>query len=169
MEWIAFLIILVLASAFAFGYGVAQAEKLAARNHKWELAKVYSDQAHDRMGLLYTLRRELANYLIWQDPDRYFRLYQLIHTETSSFKDLDPAKRQERLTTLCNKYKRYQDFDTIGTRVYVLYADRLSIECLEDVEANYRDIVTFQALMIASDDDWKPFHATSEAELKHLL
>jgi hypothetical protein len=75
------------------------------------------------MNYLNTLRRELANHLVWQDPDRYLQLYQLIHAETATFEDLTTVAAQARLLELSKKYPQYQDFDLIGTRDYVIYAD----------------------------------------------
>jgi hypothetical protein len=71
-------------------------------------------QAHDRMIYLNTLRRELANHLVWQDPDRYLQLYQLIHAETATFKDLQRSQALARLLELSKKYPQYQDFDLMA-------------------------------------------------------
>jgi hypothetical protein len=120
------------------------------------------------MNYLNTLRRELANHLVWQDPDRYLQLYQLIHVETATFKDLQRSQAQARLLELSKKYPQYQDFDLLGTRDYVLYADTLAGQDTADIEQRYRDIITFQALMIATDPEWRHFHATSAPEAQHL-
>jgi hypothetical protein len=121
------------------------------------------------MNYLSTLRRELANHLVWQDPDRYLQLYQLIHAETATFKDLQRSQAQARLLELCKTYPQYQDFDLLGTREYVLYADVLSDwDIATNIEQRYRDITTFQALMIAIDPEWQHFHATSAREAQHL-
>lgn len=126
-----------------------------------------SAQAHDRMNYLSVLRRELANFLIWHDPDRYVRLYSLVHAETEPVKDLAPESLRARLAGMCEKYPNYQDFDLIGTREYVLYGDTLT-GAFEEVEQRYRDIAMFQALMIARIKSWKYFRATDAQELEHL-
>ncbi len=132
------------------------------------LNEILVAQAHDRMNFLTGLRRELANYLIWCDPDRYVSLYKVVHAETSSFKDLEAIKRDARLATLCKKYERYEDFDLVGTRDYVLYPDTLWRYQQEEIERRYRDIVNFQASMIATNRHWKWFKATSDEEFQHL-
>lgn len=159
MEWALTFVALIAVAVFAFRQG--------AKAGAQPIAQLLNAQAHDRMNYLTLLRRELANFLIWCDPDRYVRLYELIHAETQPIKELEPPSRQARLATLCEKYPNYQDFDLIGTRDYVLYADTLSDD-LEDIEQRYRDIALFQALMIASTKSWKYFHTTDVGELEHL-
>jgi hypothetical protein len=57
----------------------------------------------------------------------------------------------------------------LGTRDYVLYADALSTNTYDEVERHYTDIIRFQALQIAVDDNWSDIHQpTNEAELAHL-
>jgi hypothetical protein len=159
MDWLLTILALIAVAVFAFRQG--------ARTAEGPIREMRTAQAHDRMNYLSTLRRELANYLIWRDPNRYVRLYSLIHAETAPIKDLAPASLHERLAALCEKYPNYEDFDPIGTRDYVLYDDTLSGE-LDEIEQRYRDIAMFQAVMIASTKSWKCFHATNAKELEHL-
>ena len=159
MEWVLTIVALIAVAVFAFRQGAKAADG--------PITEMLSAQAHDRMNYLSTLRRELANYLIGRDPDRYVRLYTLIHAETAPIKDLAPAGLHERLAALCKKYPNYQDFDLIGTRDYVLYGDTLAGD-LDEIEQRYRDIAMFQAVMIASTKSWKWFRATDAKELEHL-
>jgi hypothetical protein len=54
------------------------------------------------------------------------------------------------------------------TRDYVLYADALRTNSYDEVERHYTDIIRFQALQIAVDDNWSGIRATSDTELAHL-
>jgi len=155
---------LLVAVVLAFNFG----SKATASAAKVTIAKLLSDQAHDRMNFLSTLRRELANILIWSDPVRFRQLYQLVMTETGALKDLTSKGAQQRLDALSAKYPNYQDFDIIGTRVYVLYPDAISMHDMESIEQAYRDIATFQGIMIASDPNWKNFTVASAKESDHL-
>jgi hypothetical protein len=135
------------------------------------VTEVATTQAIDRANYLQTLRRELANVLIWRDPQRYLRLYQQLLAETSSFGSWRPEEVRKRLAELCAKYPNYIDFDTIGTREYVLYADGINED---QFERQYRDIVTFIALSVVVDPTWKKaasrgyVHKLNEEELDHL-
>lgn len=159
MEWVIFLILIIVTAVAAFRQGEKSRTPI--------VRSILQAHAHDRMNYLAALRRELANFLVWQDPDRYARLYELIHLEITPLKELDAASREARLAKLCEKYPHYQDFDLVGTRDYVLYADTLGAD-LDGIEERYRDIATFQALLIATDKHWKYFHATDASELDHL-
>jgi hypothetical protein len=151
------------------GLGLWAGDKAAKSVAQKVLREVLRSQAHDRMNYLNTLRRELANYLIWHDPDRYFTLYRLIHAETSAIKDFDQAKCLEKRMKLCRKYENYNDFDLIQTCDYVLYSDVFSDRDVEQIEEYYKDIYLLQAYNITCDKDaWRFFTLTSDEELKHL-
>lgn len=145
MEWVLFLIFIAVVAALAFRFGT----KAVAMSIGPAVNSQRTAQAHDRMNFLNTLRRELANYLIWRDPDRYLQLYATVHAETAAFKDLKPDRRAAHVNELCKKYPQYDDFDLVGTRVYVLYADTLATHDIPEIEERYRDIAAFQALLIA--------------------
>lgn len=112
-------------------------------------------QAIDRGNYLQTLRRELGNLLIKRDPQRYLKLFQELSVELVTIKFWRIEEVQKRLSELCEKYPNYNDFDVIGSREYVLYADGICTLSYDELEARYRDIVTFVELSIASDPVWK--------------
>ena len=112
-------------------------------------------QAIDRSNYLQTLRRELANLLIWRDPQRYLKLFKELSAELAPIKFWRLEEVQRRLSELCKKYPNYIDFDAIQSREYVLYPDGICTLSYDELEAHYRDIVTFVELSIASDPLWK--------------
>lgn len=112
-------------------------------------------QAIDRGNYLQTLRRELGNLLLRRDPQRYLELFQQLSAELTSIKFWRPEELQKRLSGLCEKYPNYNDFDVIGSREYVLYSDGACTLSYDEIEARYRDIVTFVELSIVSDPVWK--------------
>jgi len=160
--------IVALVGGFVFG------SRLAAKEIAPALTRVANTQAIDRANFLQSLRRELANVLVWRNPQRYLQLYRNIHAEMSSLESYRPEEVRKQLMDLCKKYPNYNDFDVIGTREYVLYADGLSMMDDAELEGCYRDLVMFAGLSTLIDEAWKDaasnmfVHTTSDRELAHL-
>lgn len=138
------------------------------------LNETSTTQAIDRANYLQSLRRELANFLIWRRPQEYLQLYKQLLAEAASFGSWRPEEVARRLGELCKKYPNYSDFDAIATREYILYRDGVSWNVDAELESRYRDIVTFVALSAIGDPNWKEaasrgfVHALSNKELAHL-
>ena len=147
------------------------AERVRARAIR-EIDRLGHTQAIDRANYLQTLRRELANILIWRDPDRYLQLYKQLHTEVTSLASWRPEEVQKRLAELREKYPLYSDFDGVRTREYLLYADGVSSKDDDQLEARYKDLVIFAALSVIADEDWKSAKSfvdtTSEEDIAYL-
>jgi hypothetical protein len=127
------------------------------------------NMASDRELMLSTFRRELANYMVRTDPDRFLRLYHKARAAESSIGSADKAEREAMFTIIVKKYPMYQDFDFVGTREHVLYADALSISPLEDIDEHYLNLVKFHALQRVLDEGWTfRGEATSDRDLEHL-
>jgi hypothetical protein len=122
--------------------------------------------ASDLSLLLTTLRRELANYMVRRDPDRFLRLYKQAHADASEICKADKTSRKAKLAGICDKYSFIHDFDLLATREHVLYEDAMSGSSIEDIEAHYLDIVNFHALRLAPNEEWNT--ATSNRNLEHL-
>jgi hypothetical protein len=134
-----------------------------------ELSRVGLNMASDRELALRTLRREIANYLVRLDPDRFLRLYKEARAADIAIGTADKASQQAELDAKTKKYPFYQDFDLTGARDHVLYADALSGYPLEEIEGHYMNMIKFHALQMVLDKDWcwrSP--ATSDKDLKHL-
>ena len=132
-------------------------------------------QAIDRANFLQTLRREIANILVWRDPQRYLSLYREIRQEIRSLQSWRLEDVRRRLAKLRKKYPNYSDFDGVATREYVLYADGVSGTEPAGLESRYRDLVLFGALSAVADEAWKDVsskgfvHTTSDEELAYLV
>jgi len=127
--------------------------KLFAKVAVPEIKEMAKTQAIDRANYLFTLRRELANLLIWRDPQRYLKLFRELSSEFKSFESWRQEAINKRLSELSEKYPLYDDFDIIESKEYVLYSDSwLNYAELED---RYRDIATFVALSLIGNTSWK--------------
>lgn len=128
--------------------------------------------ANDRNFVLSVLRRELANWMFRRDPDRYLRTYKKAHEAAAAISVADRSDQRGQLAKLTEEHGFYRDFDLLGTHDYVLYGDALRSNPYDEVERHYTDIIRFQALQIAIDENWSDIypsvHPTSEAELAHL-
>jgi hypothetical protein len=127
------------------------------------------NMASDRELMLATFRRELANYMVRIDPDRFLRLYRKACAAENAVEEADDEMRKAELTIITKKYPMYTDFDLINTRGHVLYADALNTHPLEDIEEHYLNLVKFHALQCALNPDWQfRMPATSDEDLEHL-
>lgn len=124
-----------------------------------EIKELLKTRAIDRANYLFTLRREIANILIWQDPQRFVKLYQELCSEINSYKSWRIEEINKHLSELSKKYHEYRDFDCIGLKEYVLYAE--NEKNYEKLELCYRDIATFIGLSLISNTSWK--------DAKHLI
>jgi hypothetical protein len=125
--------------------------------------------ASDRDIMLATFRREIANFLVRLDPDRFVRLYRKARSAEAEIEGVDEEVRDAQSTLITKRYPMYENFDLIGTRPYVLYADALSSNPIEDIEEHFLNLVKFHALQRAGDEDWQ-FRGpvTSDKEFEHL-
>ncbi|MGC2222328.1 MAG: hypothetical protein WA624_08155, partial [Methylocella sp.] len=87
--------------------------------------------------------------MLRRDPDRYLPIYKEAHDTALAISAADRSDQRAQLAKLCEQYPFYADFDLVGTRDHVLYADGLSMNSYDEVERHFRDIIRFQALQIA--------------------
>jgi hypothetical protein len=170
---------LFLVGLVAISVGFILGMKLTAKAALPGLKEIEKTQAIDRANYLFTLRRELANLLIWRNPRRYVKLHEALSSELSSVSAWRVEEINKRLGELCVKYPSYNDFDIISSRDYVLYVDSASLFTYEELEARYRDIVTFWELSLVGTAGWKEgslrgfistdfSHKFNSAVLEHL-
>ncbi len=126
------------------------------------------NQAGDRAFLLRILRRELANWLVRRNPFRFLKTYHKAHDAAVELLAKDARVQRAQLLVLCERHPMYTDFDFIGVREYVLYADALGISDYETVEQHFLDLLTFQTLQQALDENWRYWAAESADDLDHL-
>lgn len=143
--------------------GMLLGSKVITKTIQPEIKELLKNRAIDRASYLFTLRREIANILIWQDPQRFVKLYQELCSEINSYKSWRPEEINKHLLELSKKYPEYNDFDCIGIKEYVLYAG--SKKNYEEFELCYRDIATFIALSLISNKSWKDARYQIEFDL----
>jgi hypothetical protein len=165
MEWLG----LGIAALLGFFVGAFLRGSASRNSQASELGRPGLNTASDRELALRTLPRDLANYMVRLDPDRCLRLYREARAADIAIGKADKTSQEAQLATITVKYPLYQDFDLIGTREHVLYADALSGGRLEDIEAHYLNMVKFHALQCVLNKDWV-FRgtATSDRDLEHL-
>jgi hypothetical protein len=159
MEWI--LIAIALGVAFHFWRRLNRCKDLAPR-----LAITVA--ANCEM-ILATYRREIANYLMQRDPDRFLNLYRRARAAESAVEAGSEEDREARFAFITNRYPFYSDFDLVGALEHVPYAEALSGYRLEDIEEHYLRLVKYHALRRALDPDWRfRGRATTNLKLEHL-
>lgn len=165
MEWLG----IGIAALIGFVVGAFLHRRASQSLEAPELARLGLNMASDRELAFRTLRREIANYLVRIDPDQFLRLYRKARAADIAIGSADRGSQQEQFDAIAKKYPLYEDFDLIGARDHVLYADALSTHPLEDVEDHYMSIIKFHALLMALDENWRMRGpATSDRDLEHL-
>ncbi len=152
--------------------GVFVGFRAASRSLQSAVHEFNRNSVSDRNFALSVLRRELANWMFRRDPDRYLRIYEKLHEEGMVISAVNKSDNEAQLARLTEKYAFYNDFDLLGTRDYVLYADAMSTNLFDEVESRYIDIIRFQGLNVALHQDWAnaypKVNTTSKDELAHL-
>ena len=104
--------------------------------------------------LLETYRREIANFLIIQDPPRYHNLWQKLSKEVSLL--TNEQKQVNRMTAISDKYPFFEKFDGMGGWEYTLYNPDSSTEELEEL---YIDSFLYQFLR--HEINKRPYYSTN--------
>jgi hypothetical protein len=163
MDWVG----IIVAAAFFFflGRGLRSQKK----SQEPALSRSGLSSASDLDVMLATFRRELANYLVRYDPDRFLQLSRKAHSLETKLKTCDKSVRDAELLLITNKYPNYEDFDLIGTRSHVLYADGFNSFPVEYIEEHFLNLVKFHALQRADNPDWQfRGEAVSDKDIEHL-
>lgn len=157
----------VLLLAIGFVVGCWLTAKGANEKIKQGSWRQENGRASDRASFLFTVSRELANILIWENPDDFLNLYKQLHVENSKYGSWKPEAVQELYDSISAKYPQYQDFDVLGVRRYVLYPGA-SMMTKEELAEHFSDITRFIGVLRVTDEHWSNFHATTADELNHL-
>jgi hypothetical protein len=164
MYWLWFVCTATIALVVGLSIGAA----IVNNSMQPAIQRLNANMAGDHDFLLRVLRRELANWMFRRDPDRYLRICKEAHDTAREISAAMRTEQQAQLANLTAKYPHYADFDLINTRDHVLYADALNFTSFDQVERHFSNIVQFQALQIALDENWRYFEATRADDLAHL-
>ncbi|WP_018321647.1 hypothetical protein [Bradyrhizobium sp. WSM2793] len=125
--------------------------------------------AIDRSNLIHAYARELSNYLIELNPDRYCSIYSRALAEQEKLFAADAKLREAQLLNLTERYPVYENFDFIGTRPYVLYRETLERYSEDDLEEHFFNLVRFHSLQRAASEEWRmQMPMLSKKEEDHL-
>ncbi|WP_407157692.1 hypothetical protein [Bradyrhizobium sp. STM 3557] len=162
MEWG---YILALALGALAGYGFRPKAAPAARDNTISSRA----SAIDRSNLLHAYLRELSNYLIQLDPERYYTVYNRALAEQGKLFTADAKVREAQLLILTERYPIYENFDFISTRPYVLYRETLERYSEDDIEEHFVNLVKFHSLQRAASEEWRQqMPMLSKKEEDHL-
>ena len=110
----------------------------------FKLNEMKHNSVVDKSDLLTVYRREIANYLISVDPQRFLDLYYRIIEECSIIDEMDNKTRDAQALVLSNKYPYFKDFDGFNVHEFVLYTDAMEYQTVEELEQKYIDNCMFQ-------------------------
>ena len=157
--------ILIFAMGTLAGYGFRPKAKPASQ----DTSVSSRASAVDRSNLIHAYARELSNYLIETNPDRYYTIYNRALAEQEKLFAADAKVREAQLLILTERYPVYENFDFIGTRPYVLYRETLERYSEDDLEEHFFNLVKFHSLQRAASEEWRmQMPMVSKKEEDHL-
>lgn len=163
MEWI------WIVAAACVAFYLWRRSQLPQKSVQRQSTEIGMNMTSDRELMLSTFRRELANYMVRIDPDRFLRFYGKARDAEAAIDKAGNDERNAWLTIITKKYPMYADFDLVATRGHVLYADALERYPIDDIEEHYLNLVKFHALQRALNPDWEyRSAATTDEDLEHL-
>jgi hypothetical protein len=95
------------------------------------------------MRYLSTVRREVTQEILNDDPQAFRRAFDKAHQYEIDLRKAAPDRVTSDFASLCHKYPGFVDFEAMGTRHYVSYADARSWKSTEDLVDLYGDITNF--------------------------
>jgi hypothetical protein len=169
MEWL--WIAAAVAAGLVFGACAGCYVGFKAASAGWQEANVSlrRNLSEDQARELSTFRRELANYLVRRDPDRFLHLYNKARVEEAEIERATKASNEIQLAAIADKYPWFSELDFVSTLEHVLYADSLHGRDIDEIESQYLTLVRFHALKRNVNDAWRERRpATSERAEEHL-
>ena len=166
MEWI-------LASALLVATVTVLRLRKKLRNSRFEstyLERIANQaRAADNALLMSVLSREIANELIERDAEKYKKNFERLYDKWNEIKAKDVKSQRAHSEKITSKYASFLDFDELGTKAHVLYADAFGWKSDEDLWELYESIRIYDALSCELDDDWRQSGTgIIEREVTHL-
>jgi len=126
-------------------------------------------RAADNALVLSVLAREIANELMQRDAESYKKRFERLYYKWQEIEKKDVKDKLACTQIITSKYVTFLDFDELGTKVHVLYADGFSFKSDDDLWDTYENIRLFDALNCELDEEWRRHGASiSENEYEHL-
>lgn len=136
MTWIIGITIFV--SGLLIGMGLVAYRFSTLIKNDTTIPELERNKAMDLSALLAVYRREIANYLILNNPKKFLKTYKKIEKQLRELDRSDKETLNARRLILTKKYPQYSDFDSLGTYDYALYSECYSgneddlVECYTD-------------------------------------
>lgn len=126
-------------------------------------------RAADNALFLSVLAREVANELIQRDFKNYLDNFNRLFFKWNEIQKKEKSARIAHLTTITSKYSLFSDFDELGTKAHIVYADGFSWKSNDELWDLYEAMRLFDALNCDLDEDWRGYGTSiTEAEREHL-
>jgi hypothetical protein len=123
-------------------------------------------RAADNALLLSVLAREAANELMQRDYKKYLDNFNRLFLKWGEIQKKEKSAKFAHLTTITSKYSLFSDFDELGTKAHIVYADGFSWKSNDELWDLYEAIRLFDALSCDLYDDWRG-RGTSITESEH--
>ena len=133
VDWLLLLGGAVLLGGGGFIVGVYFAARRLAAAQQTIVFRYEKDRATDRHMILSLLRRELANWMLRQSPDRYVATYKDAQLEAERILAQSTVEQEAKYDEIARRHPVYGDFDLIGTSEHILYDDSLSHLTFDEV------------------------------------
>jgi hypothetical protein len=166
MEWLLAAVLVVSLIALLNARGRLKSALSANTN----LARTANQaRAADNALALAILAREVANELMQRDAEQYERKFERLYYKWKELEKRDDKTKQAHAVTITAKYVSFLDFDELGTKPHVLYANGFFWKSDEDLWELYESIRLYDALSCELDEEWRR-HGTGifEKEYNHL-
>ena len=162
---IAIFLIMMSTYAFMLRFKVKLLKSSLERN-EWMMRKA---RAADNALVISVLVREIANELMQRNIELYKDSFNGLFYKWQEIKAKDKSTKLAYVATITSKYPNFSNFDELGTRAHVVYADGFSWISNDDLWDLYEAMRLFDALSCDLDEDWRR-HGTSitETEREHL-
>ena len=126
-------------------------------------------RAADNALALAILAREVANELMQRDAVQYERKFERLYRKWKEIEKRDDKTKQAHADTITAQYVLFLDFDELGTKPHVLYADGFSWKSDDDLWELYESTRLYDALSCDLSDDWRQHGmGIDEKEYEHL-
>jgi hypothetical protein len=173
------LILSALACMFVgYGFGARSTGKKAQGILNWRTEESTRLRLDAESRFIEVLRRELANIIVTESPDKMVALYRKAWAFEKEMQRTDSSRVQAEFGVLTERYPLYADFDLLGTRHFIPYSDPAGRTDEDAIAERYLDISKFMILenlqakssqTIFGDSEYETLTRAMRRETDHRL
>jgi hypothetical protein len=146
-----------------YAFGASAANKRAQKLLGWRTDESERVRLETETRYLEVLRRELANVIVSDDPNKMVAAYYKAWEFEGELSRAASSRVEAELNVLTERYPVYEEFDLLNVRHFVPYSD--AANCGEDaVEERYLDISKFLILKNIKAKSSRPVFSEKESE-----